>query len=94
MEVKAENTLEKARIQVKIKQTERKIKHKIEGKTVSTQVLEMYKNFDALVFNISRIDKITSTDELKKMNIYDFYRHKELLEEEVKRNNKNGSESI
>ena len=54
----------------------------------------MYKNFDALVFNISRLDKISSADDLKRLSIYDFYRHKELLEEEVKRNNKNGSESI
>jgi hypothetical protein len=38
----------------------------------------MYKDFDTLVFNMSNgePDKVR---EFKKMSIFDFYRHKELL---------------
>jgi len=50
----------------------------INPKTVTSQVLDMYKDFDTLVFNMANgePDKVK---EFKRMSIFDFYRHKELL---------------
>lgn len=50
----------------------------ITPKTVTNQVLDMYKDFDTLVFNMAdgQPDKVR---EFKQMSTFDFYRHKELL---------------
>lgn len=47
-------------------------------KTVTNQILDMYKDFDTLIFNMAdgQPDKVR---EFKAMSVFDFYRHKELL---------------
>ena len=58
-------------------------------KTVTNQILDMYKDFDTLIFNMANgePDKVR---ELKRMSIFDFYRHKELqIEKSKNERNKN-----
>jgi hypothetical protein len=56
-------------------------------KTVTNQILDMYKDFDTLIFNMAdgQPEKVR---ELKSMSIFDFYRHKE-LQIEKSRNERN-----
>ena len=73
-----DNRLKRAKLNVEIKTLEDKLNSHISPKTVTSQVLDMYKDFDTLVFNMANgePDKV---NEFKKMSIFDFYRHKELL---------------
>ena len=73
-----DNRLKRAKLNVEIKTLEDKLNSHIKPKTVTSQVLDMYKDFDTLVFNMANgePDKV---NEFKKMSIFDFYRHKELL---------------
>lgn len=72
------NRLKRAKLNVEIKVLEDKLNSHISPKTVTSQVLDMYKDFDTLVFNMANgePDKVR---EFKRMSIFDFYRHKELL---------------
>ena len=72
------NRLKRAKLNVEIKVLEDKLNSHINPKTVTSQVLDMYKDFDTLVFNMANgePDKVK---EFKRMSIFDFYRHKELL---------------
>ena len=72
------NRLKRAKLNVEIKVLENKLNSHISPKTVTSQVLDMYKDFDTLVFNMANgePDKVR---EFKRMSIFDFYRHKELL---------------
>jgi len=49
----------------------------------------MYRGFEELVFNISKTDGSLSIEELEKKTIYEFYRYKELLTEEIRKNKTN-----
>ena len=73
-----DNRLKRAKLNVEIKTLEDKLNSHINPKTVTSQVLDMYKDFDTLVFNMANgePDKVS---EFKRMSIFDFYRHKELL---------------
>ena len=73
-----DNRLKRAKLNVEIKTLEDKLNSHINPKTVTSQVLDMYKDFDTLVFNMANgePDKVK---EFKRMSIFDFYRHKELL---------------
>ena len=73
-----DNRLKRAKLNVEIKVLGDKLNSHINPKTVTSQVLDMYKDFDTLVFNMANgePDKVS---EFKRMSIFDFYRHKELL---------------
>ena len=47
-------------------------------KAVTNQILDMYKDFDTLIFNMADGNP-NRVREFKAMSIFDFYRHKELL---------------
>jgi hypothetical protein len=47
-------------------------------KAVTNQILDMYKDFDTLIFNMANGEP-HKVREFKQMSVFDFYRHKELL---------------
>jgi hypothetical protein len=47
-------------------------------KAVTNQILDMYKDFDTLIFNMANGEP-QKVREFKQMSVFDFYRHKELL---------------
>ena len=54
-------------------------------KAVTSQILDMYENFDELVFNLA--DNGSETLEaLERMNTFKFYRYKNLLAKKLKPN--------
>lgn len=54
-------------------------------KPVTSQILEMYEQFDELVFNLA--DNGSETIEsLERMNTFKFYRYKKLLSKKLKPN--------
>ena len=85
------NRLKRAKLNVEIKSLEDKLSAHLMPKTVTNQILDMYKDFDTLIFNMAdgQPDKVR---ELKLMSIFDFYRHKELLIEKS-RNERNKNDT-
>lgn len=49
---------------------------------------DYYKKYEKLIFRLSRADGMMTTEQFKRLSIYDFYRHKEHLEEEAIENKK------
>lgn len=55
-------------------------------KTVTSQVLEMYEQFDELVFNLAEAGSET-IEGLERMSTFKFYRYKSLLSKKLKKKN-------
>ena len=85
------NLYEQAKIQIELDGLNKKLSSRLYSKNVNQRVFDMYRGFDRLIYNLSRADGNLRPIDLIKMPVYNFYRHKELLEEEL-RPNKTSSE--
>ena len=77
--------IEKAKLDKEITEIERKIDNELMPKTVTSQILDMYENFDELVFNLSEVGSET-IESLERMNTFKFYRYENLLSKKLKKN--------
>ena len=55
-------------------------------KPVTSQILEMYEQFDELVFNLAD-NGSESLESIERMNTFKFYRYKSLLSKKLKGSN-------
>lgn len=54
-------------------------------KAVTSQILDMYEAFDELCFDLARLGS-ESLEAIEKMNVFKFYRYKNLLSKKLKPN--------
>lgn len=52
------------------------------------KIVEMWKDAEESLFNLSRVDGKLTMDDFWKMNVYDFLRYKKMLIKHLKRNKK------
>lgn len=80
---------DKAEILVNIEKDYKELIKENSKEFVTENIFKMYRGFEELVFNISKTDGSLSIEELEKKTIYEFYRYKELLTEEIRKNKTN-----
>jgi len=81
--------IDKARMQVRIEELYKTLES--EPKSAFQRVYDMYTDFERLVFNMSKSDKINSVEDFKKMSTYAFYTYKTNLTEYLKPKDNGGN---
>jgi hypothetical protein len=79
---------ERAEITITIEQLKEDLANETKGKSIDNDILEMYLNFEELCFNMEKASGIRTMEDIKRMNIYDFYTYKKMLKKSITPNNK------
>lgn len=79
------STIAKAKLVVQAEAMINDLKRQVSIQDVNKRILNTYLDFDKLCFSMSEVDIKMSAHDFKRLNAYEFMRHKQLLQESIDR---------